>query len=165
MFFWFIATACLSVWFVFRDDRFDYRFLILGVFLPDIVDVFTGGSWIMHTLLASVVVMVIVMLATKNRKTIRRRLLAIPIGMFLHLVFDGAFASTEVFWWPFTGGSFDEALPVAQRWGLNIALEAIGLLGIAWMWRRFNLSDARVRREFLNTGNLREGKIMGAGEC
>jgi hypothetical protein len=165
VFFWFIATACLSVWFVFRDDRFDYRFLILGVFLPDIVDVFTGGSWIMHTLLASVVVMVIVMLATKNRKTIRRRLLAIPIGMFLHLVFDGAFASTEVFWWPFTGGSFDEALPVAQRWGLNIALEAIGLLGIAWMWRRFNLSDARVRREFLNTGNLREGKIMGAGEC
>lgn len=150
---------------MFRDDRFDYRFLILGVFLPDIVDVFTGGSWIMHTLLASVVTMIVIMLATRNKRALRRRLLAIPIGMFLHLVFDGAFASTDVFWWPFTGGSFDEQLPVAQRWGLNVVLEAIGIVGIAWMWRRFNLSDVRVRRDFLTTGNLREGKIMGAGEC
>lgn len=150
---------------MFRDDRFDYRFLILGVFLPDIVDVFTGGSWVMHTLLASVVTMIVIMLATRNKRALRRRLLAIPIGMFLHLVFDGAFASTDVFWWPFTGGSFDEQLPVAQRWGLNVVLEAIGIVGIAWMWRRFNLSDVRVRRDFLTTGNLREGKIMGAGEC
>jgi hypothetical protein len=165
VFFWFIATACLSVWFVFRDDRFDYRFLILGVFLPDIVDVFTGGAWVMHTLLASVVAMVVVMVGTRGRRPIRRQLLAIPIGMFLHLVFDGAFASTEVFWWPFTGGSFDEALPVAQRWGLNIVLEAVGLIGIAWMWRRFNLSNPQVRQDFVRTGNLREGKIMGAGEC
>ncbi len=150
---------------MFRDDRFDYRFLILGVFLPDIVDVFTGGSWIMHTLLASVVAMIVIMLSTRNKRPLRRRLLAIPIGMFLHLVFDGAFTSTEVFWWPFTGGSFDEQLPVAQRWGLNIVLEAIGIIGIAWMWRHFNLSDARARREFIQTGNLREGKIMGAGEC
>jgi len=165
VFVWFIATACLSVWLVFRDDRFDYRFLILGVFLPDIVDVFTGGSWIMHTLLASVVAMIVIMLSTRNKRPLRRRLLAIPIGMFLHLVFDGAFTSTEVFWWPFTGGSFDEQLPVAQRWGLNIVLEAIGIIGIAWMWRHFNLSDARARREFIQTGNLREGKIMGAGEC
>lgn len=85
--------------------------------------------------------------------------------MFLHLVFDGAFTSTDVFWWPFTGGSFDESLPVAQRWGLNIVLEAIGLVGISWLWRHFCLADARVRRDFLRTGNLREGKIMGAGEC
>jgi len=133
--------------------------------LPDIVDVFTGGSWIMHTLLASVVAMIVIMLSTRNKRPLRRRLLAIPIGMFLHLVFDGAFTSTEVFWWPFTGGSFDEQLPVAQRWGLNIVLEAIGIIGIAWMWRHFNLSDVRARREFVTTGNLREGKIMGAEEC
>lgn len=119
----------------------------------------------MHTLLASVVTMIVIMLATRNKRPLRRRLLAIPIGMFLHLVFDGAFTSTEVFWWPFTGGSFDEPLPVAQRWGLNVLLEVIGIVGIAWMWRRFNLSDIRTRRDFLRTGNLREGKIMGAGEC
>jgi hypothetical protein len=165
VFFWFIATACLSVWFVFRDDRFDYRFLILGVFLPDIIDVFTGGAWIFHSLLASVVLLALIMLTTKRQRVARRRLLAIPIGMFLHLVFDGAFASTEVFWWPFTGGSFDAPLPVADRWGLNIVLEIIGLIGIAWMWRRFHLSDAKVRQEFLRTGNLREGKMTGAGEC
>jgi len=119
----------------------------------------------MHTLIASVTAMLIIMLATKNKRPLRRRLLAIPIGMFLHLVFDGAFASTEVFWWPFTGGSLNEELPVTQRWGLNALLEIVGLVGIVWMWRRFNLSDTRVRREFLRTGQLREGTIMGAGEC
>ena len=165
MFLWFIATACFSVWFVFRDDRFDYRFLILGVFLPDIIDVFSGGAWFFHTLIASVGTMAVIMIATRGHRVIRRRLLAIPIGMFLHLVFDGAFTSTEVFWWPFTGGSLDGPLPVAQRWGLNVVLEILGAVLLLWMWKRFQLSQRSRRKEFLRTGNLREGMIMGAGEC
>ena len=34
MFLWFVATAIVSVWFVFRDPRFDYRLLIVGSVLP-----------------------------------------------------------------------------------------------------------------------------------
>ena len=37
MFLWFFGTAILSVWFVFRDDRFDYRLLIVGSILPDAI--------------------------------------------------------------------------------------------------------------------------------
>lgn len=97
MFLWFFGTAILSVWFVFRDDRFDYRLLIVGSILPDAIDIFSGGAWVMHSVLASIAALAIVMIATAGRKPSRRRLLALPIGMFMHLVFDGAFASARLF--------------------------------------------------------------------
>jgi hypothetical protein len=73
----------------------------------------------------------------------------------LHLVFDGAWANTAVFWWPFTGTSVgDEPLPSAQRGWWNVPLEAVGLLLIVWIWRRAGLADAAHRRAVLRTGRL-----------
>ena len=106
MFFWFIGTAVLAMWNVFHDSRFDNRLLIAGVLIPDVVDAVWGGARGLHSVTGSVVVLAVIMLVTYGRKPIRRRLLAIPIGMFLHLVFDGAFNNTDVFWWPFTGVTF-----------------------------------------------------------
>ena len=126
MFLWFFGTAILSVWFVFRDDRFDYRLLIVGSILPDAIDIFSGGAWVMHSVLASIAALAIVMIATAGRKPSRRRLLALPIGMFMHLIFDGAFASARLFWWPLAGFSFDDAkLPSATRMGPNVLFEII----------------------------------------
>ena len=34
VFFWFIGTAIVAVWYVFRDPRFDYRLLVVGSVLP-----------------------------------------------------------------------------------------------------------------------------------
>ena len=39
VFFWFLGTALLSVHFVFTDPRFDYRLLLVGAVLPDLIDV------------------------------------------------------------------------------------------------------------------------------
>ena len=39
---WFVSTAVLTVWFVFRDPRFDYRLLIVGSVLPDLDGLFGG---------------------------------------------------------------------------------------------------------------------------
>lgn len=97
MFFWFIGTAVLSVWFVFRDPAFDHRTLVIGALLPDVIDAIWGGSRGFHSVTASVAMLVAVMLATIGRRPIRKRLLAIPIGMFLHLIYDGAFNNTQVF--------------------------------------------------------------------
>lgn len=157
MIFWFIGTAVLSVWFVFRDSRFDHRLLILGVLLPDVIDGIWGGARALHSITGSVAILVVVMVATTGRKPIRRRLLAIPIGTFLHLIFDGAFSSTKVFWWPVTGVSFDGArLPVVERGWLNAAFEIAGLLLCAHVWRRFGLSDPARRRDFVRGGTLHE---------
>ena len=157
MFFWFIGTAVLSVWFVFRDPAFDHRTLVIGALLPDAIDAIWGGSRGFHSVTASVAMLVAVMLATIGRRPIRKRLLAIPIGMFLHLIYDGAFNNTQVFCWPFTGLTFSgDQLPVVDRGMLNIGFEIAGLLMCAFAWKKFHLSDATHRKNFLKTGTLSE---------
>jgi hypothetical protein len=156
VFLWFIGTAVIAVWYVFRDPRFDYRLLIVGSLLPEL-DAVAGGMRWMHSLSLSVAVLVVVMAATVGRKSQRKLLLGLAIGMFLHLVFDGAWATTDVFWWPFTGASIgDEPLPSVQRGWWNLPLEAIGLVIIVWVWRRAGLSDATRRRAVARTGRLFE---------
>lgn len=155
VFFWFIGTSVLAVWSVFRDPRFDYRFLILGVLLPDAIDAVWGGARGFHSVTMSVVTLVVVMLATIGRRTVRKRLLAIPIGMFIHLVVDGAFDSTKVFWWPFTGLSFaDSRLPVVERGLVNIPLEIVGVALCIFAVRRFGLRDPQRRQAFVREGIL-----------
>ena len=97
-----------------------------GRWLPDIIDLPGGQARWAHSLTVAVGTLAAVMLLTVGRKPIRRLLLALPIGMLLHLVFDGVFSSTEVFWWPFTGSWGDVRVPSLQRGWWNIILEAIG---------------------------------------
>lgn len=157
MLLWFVGTSVLSVWFVFRDTRFDNRFLVLGALLPDVVDGIWGGARAFHSVTTSVVVLTIVMLSTIGRRPVRRRLLAIPIGLFLHLVFDGAFADTGTFWWPVAGISFDGArLPVVDRGWFNLVLEAIGVALVVHIVRRFGLGDPECRRRLWSDGSLTE---------
>jgi hypothetical protein len=157
VFLWFVATSVLAVRYVFRDPRFDYRLLIVGALLPDAVDAVFGGARVLHTLTASVALMTLIMVVTRRGSVLRRRLLPLAIGFFMHLVFDGAFANTDVFWWPFTGTSFGGArLPVAERGALNVVLEAIGAAGIVWIVRRHGLRDRNARRRFFATGELVE---------
>ena len=63
----------------------------------------------MHTLVFSLVLLAVVMLATAGRRPARQLLLGLPIGTLLHLVFDGAWADTDLFWWPLGGWGFDDA--------------------------------------------------------
>ena len=152
---WFIATSVLAVRFVFRDPRFDYRLLIVGALVPDLVDVWFGGARLFHTLVFSVALMVGIMAFTRRGSARRRRVLPLAIGTFLHLVFDGAFANTKVFWWPFGGTSFDGArLPVAERGWINLVFELLGLVGIIWLMRVNGLDDRARRARFMAEGEL-----------
>jgi hypothetical protein len=159
MFFWFIGTAVVTVGVVFRDPRFDYRLVVVGSVLP-ITDAAFGGARALHSLTISVALLAALMLATSGRKPIRRMLLGLPIGMILHLVFDAAWADTEVFWWPFFGWSFDGTdggaapLPIVERGAWGLVLEAIGLAICVWLWRHNDLGDVECRRAFLADGRL-----------
>ena len=67
------------------------------------------------------------------------------------------FRSTNVFWWPVTGLSFDGArLPIVERGIMNLVFEVIGVLLCVFAWRRFGLADPQRRREFVSTGSLHE---------
>lgn len=155
--FWFVGTAVLGVWSVFRDPRFDYRLLIVGVLAPDVIDGIWGGARAFHSVVTIVGVLVIVMLGTTGRRPVRRRLLALPIGAFVHLIVDFAFTDTGSFWWPVTGTSFDGArLPVVERGWTNVFLEIVGLVLCVIVWKRFGLADAARRRRFVTDGVLEE---------
>jgi hypothetical protein len=156
--FWPAGVALGLVWLVFRDPAFDYRMVVVGALLPDLLDAPFGGARLAHTLVAAVVVLTLVMLGTRGRRHMRRSLLAVPIGMFAHLVADGMWARTETFWYPAFGGPLEGRLPALDH-GLAILLleELVGLLIVAWCWQRFQLGDPEVRRQFLRTGHLPRG--------
>jgi hypothetical protein len=153
---WFLGGALVITWLVFHDPAIDYRVLLLGVLLPDLIDGLFGGARVLHSVTFSIVLLVVVMLATIGHRAARRRWIFLPIGTFLHLVLDGAFTRTKVFWWPFTGWSFDDApLPsVARGWDWDLLLEAIGLVALLWFYRRFGLADRARRQQFVRTGRL-----------
>lgn len=166
MLLWFLGTSFIAVWFVFRDEQFDYRVLALGAVIPDVIDVFSGGTWAMHSVIAPIVVLIAVMTVARRGSVRRRRWLALPIGMFLHLVFDGAFNNSKNFWWPLTGLSFDnKSLPSFDRMGLNVILEIAGACMLVWAWKTNNMSSPKARERFLRTGRL-VGTVNGeVGKC
>lgn len=154
---WFAGLSFVLVVLVFRDAAIDYRLVMVGALLPDVVDgLVVRGAWVLHSVLFSAVLLVAVMLATRGRRHLRRRLLALPIGTFVHLVLDGAWAATTVFWWPVLGWSFERArLPSLERpLAVNLLMELAGLAALVWCYRRFRLFEPQRRSTFLRTGRL-----------
>jgi len=155
VFLWFVGMAFLASWLVFRDPALDHRLIVVGALLPDVVDGPTGRAGVAHSLLASAVLLCAVVLATQGRRRLRRSLVALAIGTFLHLVFDGIWADRDVFLWPFAGTDLGDAdLPSVARGLANVPLELAGAAVVVWAWRRFRLGEPERRRTFLRTGHL-----------
>jgi hypothetical protein len=132
----------------------DYRLVIVGALLP-LVELPFGSPRLLHSLTGSVALLVLAMLATPRRRLVQRRLVAVPIGTFIHLVLDGMWALTDAFWWPFTGlGWSDERLPELSRGAFNVVLELAGAAALWWCWTRFRLDEPDRRARFLRTGQL-----------
>jgi hypothetical protein len=154
---WFIGGSWVAVWAVLQDPAVDYRLVVLGALLPDAVDGPIGGVRYAHTLAAGVVVLLAVMLATVGRRRLRRRLLAVPIGMLIHLILDGMWTDARVFWWPFQGWSLAGAgrLPsLGHPVAVTVAEEVAGAIALWWCWVRFGLADPDRRTRFVRTGRL-----------
>lgn len=141
MLLWFVATSVLTIHYVFTNHGSTIdRSWSVRCSRPDgprrsVAPASHTAWWVPSGLLA------VVMLATAGRRPIRKRLIAVPIGILLHLVFDGAWAADHVFWWPFLGGFGDTALPIVSRGWWNVVLELAGAALIVWAWRSFGLAD------------------------
>lgn len=147
MLLWFIGASLAAVWFVFRDPRFAFGWVVAGALLPDVVEGLLGEVGPLHSVVTVVALLGVVMLTTIGNKPRRKKWLAFTIGMFLHLVFDGVFASTTVFWWPLGGLDLDgAAIPSVERgWQANLVLEVIGAGLLLWFLRQ--LAVARGARD------------------
>ena len=162
MFLWFLALSFVLVALVFDSPALDYRMVMLGTVLP-VVELLAGGPWALHTLLAPLVALLLVMLFTRNRRLARRRWLGLPIGLFMYLVLDGAWLRTELFWWPVWGVRVDSGeLPDFKPAALVIALELIGLAVGAWAIRRYGLADRERLRLFCTQGRLDRTQMGGS---
>ncbi len=152
MILWFAACAVVGTWLVLRDESFDYRFVAMGALLPDLIDGPLGRRGPAHTLLFAVGALVLVMLVTTNRRPLRKRLIAVPIGLLAHLVLDGVFAQQELFWWPAFGSYGSHAVAPAPI--VFVVREVFGL-AVAWnVVRRFGLTDPARRHAFVTAGRL-----------
>jgi hypothetical protein len=155
MLFWFIGTAIVAVWLVFRDPAIDLRVVVLGALLPDVIDAPLGGARISHSVVFAAVSLGAVMGATIGRRERRRRWVMAPVGIMLHLVFDGTVASTKVFWWPLGGSRWPDApLPSVERGWWNVPLEMIGVGACVWAYRRFGWNEPSRRRVLWSTGRV-----------
>ena len=160
MLLWFLGVSVAFVWFVFRSPALDYRLVMLGSVLP-VGEVVLGGPRLLHTLVASVALLGVVMLATQKRRLVRRRWICLPIGMMMHLALDGIWTNTEVFWWPFFGTGFGTGgLPELDR-GLTpiLVMELIGAAALVWCYRAFDLREPANRDLFLRTGHLNRSLV------
>lgn len=171
MFVWFVATALVAMWFTFRDPVIDHRVVALGALLPGGVDLVVSlfyranadpgtpaaiTAGLAHALVTPVAILLLVMVATLGRRHARRRWLMLPIGMFWHLVFDGAWATPDLFGWPFgNAGLYELAFPLAERSLVaNLAFEVVGVLGLLWLWHIWGLSNPATRARFWRSGRF-----------
>jgi membrane-bound metal-dependent hydrolase YbcI (DUF457 family) len=156
MFVWFLTLSVLGVFLVFRDADLDYRLVAFGAILPDLIDgIAFRGLGPLHSVTAAVGFLGLVMLATKRGSGRRKRLLAVPIGVFAHLVLDGAWANTVGFWWPFAGRHLSGPIPSFDR-SIAVLLiqEGLGLVAGGYLYKRFGLRHQKLRQKFLSTGNV-----------
>ncbi|MFN0091654.1 MAG: hypothetical protein ACKVWR_15505 [Acidimicrobiales bacterium] len=158
MLLWFAALSVVIVWAVFQSPALDYRLVALGAAAP-VAELAAGRPLVLHTLAGAVGALALVMAATRRRRLLRRRLLGVPIGLFLHLVLDGVWADRDLFWWPAFGFDFAaRELPETSRGLLNLGLEVIGAGVLVWGWRRFGLAQPEARRALLRSGRLDDGR-------
>jgi hypothetical protein len=133
MFFWFLGLSFAAVLIVFSSPAIDYRLVMFGAALPA-AEGLVQGPWVLHSLLAPVVVMAAVMLFTQNRRLLRRQWLGLPIGLLMHLVLDGSWADAEVFWWPFFGIDELGGSVVNEFERSAVVLVAMELIGLGVLW-------------------------------
>ncbi len=160
MFFWFAGLSFLLVLVVFSSPALDYRLVMLGAAVPAGEIVF-GGAGPAHSIVTPIVVLAVVMGATTGRRLLRRQLLGFPIGLFMHLVLDGSWSTSTLFWWPLLGTDVDgsEAVEFGRSFGSLALMEVIGLMALGFLVRRFDLLGEG-RDRFVSTGQVARA-LMG----
>lgn len=155
MLLWFAGLAWLLVWRVFGSPAVDYRLVVLGAVLPSL-DLLVGHATPLHTLVAPVVVLTVVMLAARGRRLAQRRWLGLAIGLFTHLVLDATWADTDLFWWPLTGAELSDLAIPEDGWptALVVVLEVVGAAVLVGLWLTLGMTRPDNRRRLLRTGHL-----------
>jgi hypothetical protein len=159
---WFAALAVAGVLVVFRDPRLDHRLVAVGAILPIPVDLVLGAiqrrlgdAGPFHSIVTHVALLGIAMAVTIGKRSRRKRLLALVIGGFGHLVLDASWADAKRFGWPLVGWGSEARLQVWQRpWVISLLMEVVGIGVAVLLYSRCRLDRPDRRAAFLSSGSL-----------
>ncbi|MDP9227375.1 MAG: metal-dependent hydrolase [Actinomycetota bacterium] len=169
MLLWHLGVGAALVYVTLGRSRIDYRFILLGSVLPDLIDLplshvfgWPGGRGLAHTLVAVVVVSMVIVLVFRGERRIS--LFGIGVGWLTHLVGDGMWLIPRTFLWPAFGTRFGAIPP--EPYSANLIThplnhlstwggEAVGLAILLWFWVAFRLGERDRLRRFLSDGRLR----------
>ena len=170
MIFWHMGAAAVIVYVTLGRSRIDYRWILAGAVLPDLVDglltltIYDGdsGRGVAHSIAAVVVIAVGILLLTKGPT--RLSLFGLAVGWLLHLVADGMWQAPETFLWPAFGTGFSETPVEPYGWDLfthpldhlsTWGAEALGIVALVYLGAAFELHQPERRARFLRDGLLR----------
>jgi len=179
MILWHVGATVAIARYVFRDPAMDLRWVAAGSLLPDVLDKPIGALFFndifgthrlwAHALLFPVLLLFGSILATRRAGALRKGLIGLVIGMFIHLLLDGAWVDPEAFLWPLFGFEFPEIIDsdlgaLVSRMVRDPLVwigEAAGLGYLAWLWLR-RLSPGGGLRTFARDGKIPLGTAGGA---
>ena len=169
MLFWRLGAITFLFRWIFRDPIVDMRFLVLGVVLPDVIDLVAAtviGAvdarlWA-HTLLVPTVLAIVILFTTRRGRR-RRAWMALVVAWMLHLLVDQMWLHEDVLFWPvfgldivevsaggFWAAAWRRALADPWRW----VLEGVGLAYLWWLFVASGLRDKAARERLVATGRL-----------
>ena len=166
-----MGIAAAIVYVTIGRRRVDYRFVLLGAILPDVIDGIGclfyecgGGRGVAHSLLTNIAVTVLIILVFRGET--RLAVFGIGVGWLTHLVGDGMWDAAKTFFWPLAGTEFATTRPEPYTWDLLTdplgspqifawGNEIIGLVILAWFVVAFDLRNPERRRRFFRDGHLR----------
>lgn len=173
MLFWHLGMTCAIVFFALGARRIDYRVVLLGAVISDLIDKpigriffedkFESGRLYGHTLLVATAALLAIQLTLRGATA--RRWFILPICMLIHQVLDAMWNSPITWFWPLFGTNF-EADPKDNYWlevltrpldhPGDLVRELIGLALLVYLARAYKLQDPVLRRRFLRKGELIE---------
>lgn len=98
-------------WFTSMARRMDYRLILIGSLLPDIIDkpigmlFLSNGRIFCHTLLFLVIISSAAVYLFKRHE--QTWLIALSFGTFIHLILDGMWLAPRTLLWPAYGWAFE----------------------------------------------------------
>ncbi|MDQ3941156.1 MAG: metal-dependent hydrolase [Actinomycetota bacterium] len=170
MIFWHLGFAALVVYLTLGRRRVDYRFILAGAVLPDLIDaalgpfLFEGDAWrgVAHSLIANVAITVAIIVFLRGAT--RTAVFGIGVGWLLHLVGDAMWDAPQTFFWPLAGTDFASRPEEPYSWDVLLhpldhvwlwAGELVGVAILAWFWVAFSLGKDGRFKLFLKDGYLR----------
>lgn len=171
MILWHLGVTAAVVFLTLGRRRIDYRVVLAGSLLPDLIDKPIGRIFLEeefqnsrifgHTFLLAILLLLIVQIFLRGESA--RRWFVLPIAVVLHLALDGMWGQPVTLFWPLLGAEFPK-IPVENYW-LEVLLrplehpvegvkELVGTTCLVYLGWAFELHRRGPRAVFLRTGAL-----------